>query len=67
MKLRFCQVDLVGGILKTMGRLLPKGACINPRQMNAVIAAADGIIAALERDDVPVTPGMGAGGVVGAG
>lgn len=49
------QVKIVGAILKALG----KTATINQRQMNAVIAAADGVVAAMAQEHAPATPGMG--------
>lgn len=54
----FSQPELIGGILKWLEE---KGGVkwMNTRQMNAVVAAANDIIAALDRPHVPAIPGMG--------
>ncbi len=52
------QTDLVVGIMKLLDRLQP-GIGVLPRQMNAVIAAADNILDELRTPERTVRPGMG--------
>lgn len=55
--MRISQVSLVGEILKAIDKLGSKSC--NQRQINAVIEAANLIVAALERGHAPAKPGMG--------
>lgn len=56
---RLSQCELVGAILEAVDRLGAKHASV--RQMNAVIAAANDIVAAFEKDDTRAAPGAGLG------
>ena len=55
------QIELVSGIFKLLDQLQP-GIGLIPRQANAVIAAADSIIAELQTPERTVRPGMGLSG-----
>lgn len=52
------QIDLIVGIAGVLEKLEP-GIALLPRQMNAVIAAADSILAELQTPERTVRPGMG--------
>lgn len=53
----FSQAELVGGIVGWLDEHGIKS--MSPRQLNAVVAASDGIIAAIDQSDVLATNGMG--------
>ena len=52
------QIDLIVGIMAVLDKLQP-GIGLLPRQVNAVIAAADSILAELSTPERTVRPGMG--------
>ncbi len=57
--MRLSQTGIVTAILREIGEQVPGGAEVLPRQLNAVISAADDIVREFARGEIMSTPGQG--------
>lgn len=57
--MRLSQTGIVTAILREIGRQIPEDTRVLPRQLNAIISAADDIVREFARGEIMSTPGQG--------
>lgn len=57
--MRLSQTGIVTAILREIGRQIPEDTGVLPRQLNAIISAADDIVREFARGEIVSTPGQG--------
>lgn len=57
--MRLSQTGIVTAILREIGKQIPEDTEVLPRQLNAIISAADDIVREFARGEIMSTPGQG--------